>query len=161
MARKPRIHFLMALYHVISRGNQHQDIFLDDQDRTVYLSYLSQSKARYFIELCAYALMRNHVLCWAQHKTWLSRSAQAWTLRSSSLHKAPNRVRKSSRSSSLRKMEGPSIPRPITWCKAQGASSLAYLGMSPLLYPSIPHVQHYFSLHPHISLYRKEECQGA
>ena len=32
MARKPRVHFPGALYHVISRGNQRQDIFLDDQD---------------------------------------------------------------------------------------------------------------------------------
>ena len=34
MARKPRVHFPGALYHVISRGNQRQDIFLDDKDLT-------------------------------------------------------------------------------------------------------------------------------
>ena len=61
MARKTRIHFPGALYHVISRGNQRQDIFLDDRDRTVYLSYLSEYKVRYCIQLYAYSLMRNHV----------------------------------------------------------------------------------------------------
>jgi putative transposase len=61
MARKPRIHYPGALYHVISRGNQRQDIFLDDKDRTAYLSYLSECKVRYAIELYAYALMKNHV----------------------------------------------------------------------------------------------------
>jgi hypothetical protein len=31
MARKPRVHFTGALYHVMSRGNQGQAIFKDDQ----------------------------------------------------------------------------------------------------------------------------------
>ena len=60
MARKPRVHFPGALYHVISRGNQRQDIFLDDRDRAAYLSYLSECKVRYSIQLYAYALMKNH-----------------------------------------------------------------------------------------------------
>jgi putative transposase len=60
MVRKPRIHFPGALYHVISRGNQRQDIFLDDKDLTAYLSYLSEYKTRYGFQLYAYALMRNH-----------------------------------------------------------------------------------------------------
>ncbi|MBM4350089.1 MAG: transposase, partial [Deltaproteobacteria bacterium] len=61
MARKSRVHLPGGLYHVISRGNQRQDIFLDDRDRTVYLSYLSERKDRYSIQLYAYALMSNHV----------------------------------------------------------------------------------------------------
>jgi len=61
MARKPRVHYPGALYHVIARGNHRQDIFLDDQDRTAYLFYLSECKARYNIQLYAYALMKTHV----------------------------------------------------------------------------------------------------
>ena len=61
MARKPRIHFPGALYHVISRGNQRQEIFYDDKDRAVCLSYLSECKVRYAIRLYAYALMKNHI----------------------------------------------------------------------------------------------------
>jgi len=57
MARKSRVHLPGGLYHVISRGNQRQDIFLDDRDRTAYLSYLSERKDRYSIQLYAYALM--------------------------------------------------------------------------------------------------------
>ena len=61
MARKPRVHYPGALYHVISRGNHRQDIFLDDTDRTAYLSYLSECKGRYAIRLYAYALMKTHI----------------------------------------------------------------------------------------------------
>ena len=32
MARKPRVHFPAALYHLISRGNQRQTIFRDPDD---------------------------------------------------------------------------------------------------------------------------------
>jgi hypothetical protein len=34
MARKPRVHYRAALYHVILRGNDGQSIFFDDKDRT-------------------------------------------------------------------------------------------------------------------------------
>jgi len=63
MARKPRVHFPGALYHVISRGNQRQDIFLDDQDLNTFLSDLSEYKIRYPFHLYAYSLMKNHYLC--------------------------------------------------------------------------------------------------
>jgi REP element-mobilizing transposase RayT len=61
MARRPRIHFPNAFYHVIARGNQRQDLFLDEKDYLRYLSYLSEYKTRYQFHLYAYALMRNHV----------------------------------------------------------------------------------------------------
>jgi REP element-mobilizing transposase RayT len=61
MARKPRIHFAGALYHVIARGNQKQDIFYEKSDYLTYLSYLSHYKTRYQFRLYAYVLMRNHV----------------------------------------------------------------------------------------------------
>jgi len=38
MVRKPWVHFPNALYHVIARGNQRQDIFLDNQDYKTYLN---------------------------------------------------------------------------------------------------------------------------
>jgi REP element-mobilizing transposase RayT len=61
MARKPRVHFPNAFYHVIARGNQRQDLFLDGEDYQVYLSYLSQYKVQYQFHVYAYALMKNHV----------------------------------------------------------------------------------------------------
>jgi putative transposase len=61
MARKPRIHFPGALYHVISRGNRRQGIFLDDKDLKMFLACLSAYKGRYPFRLYAYALMKNHL----------------------------------------------------------------------------------------------------
>jgi len=61
MARRPRIYFPGALYHVIARGNQKQDIFLDENDFRTYLSYLSEYKSECAFYLYAYALMKNHL----------------------------------------------------------------------------------------------------
>jgi putative transposase len=61
MARKPRVHFSGALCHVIARGNQRQDIFLDDTDLQTYLTYLSENKLKFSLHLYAYALMKNHL----------------------------------------------------------------------------------------------------
>jgi len=61
MARKPRIHFPGALYHVITRGNRRQGIFLDERDFKMFLAYLSDYKNRYGFHLYAYALMGNHL----------------------------------------------------------------------------------------------------
>jgi len=44
VAGKPRVHFAGALYHVMSRGNQGQSIFKDDEDRERYLVLLKKAK---------------------------------------------------------------------------------------------------------------------
>ncbi|WP_133174620.1 transposase [Candidatus Methylomirabilis limnetica] len=61
MARKPRVYFPGALYHVICRGNQGQPIFSDDADRGRYLELLQETRLRYDFRLYAYVLMGNHV----------------------------------------------------------------------------------------------------
>jgi len=61
MARKPRIHFPGALYHVIARGNRRQKIFRDDSDYELYLQFLEEYKDRYRFMLYAYALLPNHL----------------------------------------------------------------------------------------------------
>ncbi|HWP59713.1 MAG TPA: transposase [Candidatus Acidoferrales bacterium] len=61
MARRPRVEYPGALYHVITRGNQRQKIFFDDQDRIKYLEILSRLKGLYRFRLYAYVLMLNHV----------------------------------------------------------------------------------------------------
>jgi len=38
MARKPRVEYVGAFYHVICRGNQRQVIFSRDADRKYYLA---------------------------------------------------------------------------------------------------------------------------
>jgi REP element-mobilizing transposase RayT len=61
MVRKPRIHFPGALYHVITRGNRRQGIFLDEKDLQRFLAYLSDCKKRFTFRLYAYALLKNHL----------------------------------------------------------------------------------------------------
>lgn len=61
MARKPRIQYEGAFYHIIVRGNQRQDIFLDDEDRNVYLEKLQKYQQKCGFILYAYVLMKNHV----------------------------------------------------------------------------------------------------
>ena len=46
-------YFPKALYYVISRGNQNQDIFLDDKDLKAFLAYLSEYKIRFPFHLRA------------------------------------------------------------------------------------------------------------
>lgn len=61
MARKPRIEFEGAFYHIITRGNQRQKIFKDNEDFLQYLDMLSRYKTQYKYYLHAYVLMNNHV----------------------------------------------------------------------------------------------------
>lgn len=61
MARRPRIHFPGALYHVITRGNRRQGIFLDEKDMKKFLAFLAEYKCRCPFRLYAYGLMKNHL----------------------------------------------------------------------------------------------------
>jgi len=61
MARKPRIEYEGAFYHVITRGNQKQKIFKDSPDYRKFLDILTSYKQRYHFHLYAYVLMPNHV----------------------------------------------------------------------------------------------------
>lgn len=61
MARKPRIEFPGALYHVIARGNQRRRTFLAPQDFEDYLSRLWRYHEKFHFILYAYCLMPNHV----------------------------------------------------------------------------------------------------
>ena len=60
MARKPRIEYEGAAYHVMSRGNAGADIFLDDCDRRVFLDTLGETCGRTGWEIHAFVLMGNH-----------------------------------------------------------------------------------------------------
>lgn len=78
MARKPRIEFPGAFYHVITRGNNKQRIFVGDKDYSSFLERLNLYKERFRFILYAYALMPNHVhLLIETGKAPLSRVMQA------------------------------------------------------------------------------------
>jgi REP element-mobilizing transposase RayT len=60
MARPLRIEFSGALYHVTSRGDGREDIYLNDEDREVWLEVLGEVCGRYNWVCHAYCLMSNH-----------------------------------------------------------------------------------------------------
>lgn len=60
MARPLRIEFPGAIYHVTSRGNARQDIYLNDGDRRLFLDVLSATVEKYNWVCHAYCLMGNH-----------------------------------------------------------------------------------------------------
>ena len=49
------------VYHVILRGNNKQEIFLDEKDYKKFLKEIKNTKEKYGYELYAYCLMTNHV----------------------------------------------------------------------------------------------------
>jgi len=60
MARPLRIEFEGAVYHVTSRGNAREDIYLSDEDRIMFLDVLSYVVKRHEWICHAYCLMTNH-----------------------------------------------------------------------------------------------------
>jgi len=60
MARPLRIEFAGALYHVTSRGDGQEDIYLDDKDRESFLNVMSGVCTRFNWVVHAYCLMTNH-----------------------------------------------------------------------------------------------------
>jgi REP-associated tyrosine transposase len=61
MPRRLRLEASGCLYHVVARGNERRDVFLDDVDRCEYLRRLAEYRDRFRFELFSYCLMRNHV----------------------------------------------------------------------------------------------------
>jgi REP element-mobilizing transposase RayT len=60
MARPLRIEFEDAYYHVTSRGDRREPIFLDDADRQAFLGLIDQTCERFDAAVLAYCLMGNH-----------------------------------------------------------------------------------------------------
>jgi putative transposase len=60
MARPLRIEFSGALYHVTSRGDGREDIFLAPEDQRMFLDVLAGAQERYNWTVHAYCLMTNH-----------------------------------------------------------------------------------------------------
>ena len=77
MARAWRIEYAGALYHVLSRGNQRQDIVIDDNDRRLFLDTVGEMSGRFEIDIFAYVLMDNHYhLLYRTNRANLCRSMQ-------------------------------------------------------------------------------------
>lgn len=61
MPRTARIAPREYVYHILTRGNNREDIFKDEEDYKKYIELLQRYKERYKFRLYHYVLMRNHV----------------------------------------------------------------------------------------------------
>ena len=64
LSRKLRIEYPGALYHVMNRGDQREDIFRDDQDRQKFLPTLGEACGKTEWQVHAFCLMRNGSRGW-------------------------------------------------------------------------------------------------
>jgi REP element-mobilizing transposase RayT len=60
MPRQMRIEYAGAIYHVMSRGDRREAIFLDEGDRHDFLKTLAEACAKTGFAVHAYCLMNNH-----------------------------------------------------------------------------------------------------
>ena len=60
MARKARVEFEGAVYHVLDRGDRREAIFRDESDRERFLATLGEACARTGWRIHALVLMSNH-----------------------------------------------------------------------------------------------------
>ena len=60
MARKLRLQYPGAIYHLMSRGDRREPVFLDDADRPLFLCTLAEACAKTDWQVHAYCLMNNH-----------------------------------------------------------------------------------------------------
>ena len=60
MARKLRVEYEGAIYHLMNRGDRKEPIFRDDSDRLLFLETLGQACAKTDWQVHAYCLMSNH-----------------------------------------------------------------------------------------------------
>ncbi|MGH7900320.1 MAG: transposase, partial [Thermodesulfobacteriota bacterium] len=61
MSRSARIVIPDYPYHITQRGNYRQNVFIDDDDRIKYLSWIDEYSKRYQLSILAFCLMNNHV----------------------------------------------------------------------------------------------------
>ena len=60
MPRKLRLQYPGAMYHLMSRGDRRENIFLDDVDRQDFIKTLAEACQKTAWQVHAYCLMSNH-----------------------------------------------------------------------------------------------------
>jgi len=60
MARKRRVEYPGAIYHVMNRGDRQEPIFKDEEDRERFLATLTEACGKTGWQVHAYCLMSNH-----------------------------------------------------------------------------------------------------
>ncbi len=61
MPRTARVAPKEHIYHILTRGNNRQDVFGDEEDNRRYLDILLHYKEKYHFNLYHYVMMTNHV----------------------------------------------------------------------------------------------------
>lgn len=61
MPRQSRLHSMSGVYHIMMRGNEKKDIFIDNEDRYKFIDILLNKKFVSGYSLYAYCLMSNHI----------------------------------------------------------------------------------------------------
>jgi len=61
MPRPPRLEFDGGLYHLITRGNRRERVFVDDDDRQRFMDRMRTVTMKSDVELYAFAFMTNHM----------------------------------------------------------------------------------------------------
>ena len=69
MARLVRVSPVGVPQHIVQRGNNRQVCFGGEEDMKAYLNWLKEFSKKYNVDVNAWVLMTNHVLCGAPHKT--------------------------------------------------------------------------------------------
>ena len=82
MSNLPRVVIENACYHLMARGNQKQNVFLEQEDYREFLERLKAYKRKYDFKLYGYCLMPNHIHIIGQMETarFLSKFMQGITL---------------------------------------------------------------------------------
>ncbi|TAH72823.1 MAG: transposase [Anaerolineaceae bacterium] len=75
MPRKRREWYPNAVYHIVTRGNHKQNIFLDKTDYWQYIKYLRLIKDKHPFKLYSYCLMSNHI-----HLQIATIDTEIWTI---------------------------------------------------------------------------------
>ena len=60
MARKLRLQYAGAIYHVINRGNYRADVFASDGSKEAFLKCLGEACEKTGWKVHGYVVMRNH-----------------------------------------------------------------------------------------------------
>ena len=74
MARKLRVEYPGAIYHVMNRGDRREPTFKDDADRQRFVETLGEACAKTGWHIHGYVLMPNHF-----HLVWSRRPSPIWS----------------------------------------------------------------------------------
>ena len=61
MPRKARVQSKTGIYHIMLRGINRQQIFIDNEDNIIFLRILEKYKSLCGYKMLAYCLMGNHI----------------------------------------------------------------------------------------------------